>query len=170
MCNNDKTKTSRNFKILVAHLRQHSISKDPQELVKEWEHLRLWECKEVGVCRCSKTGIVEHNAIVHRLTGLVVEPIGSSCIKMFPEDMRVQFKDAHDSYMLNKRTRIASMKVGWGKYTHLTFLQLALQDAQYAQWLLSISKYTTKTRHACFHPDNKEIRKLLKKGIEHNGT
>ena len=98
MCNNDKT--SRNFKILVAHLRQHSISKDPQEVVKEWEHLRLWECKVVGVCRCSKTGIVEHNAIVHRLTGLVVEPIGSSCIKMFPEDMRVQFKGAHDAYII----------------------------------------------------------------------
>jgi hypothetical protein len=170
MCNNDKTKTSRNFKILVAHLRQHSISKDPQEVVKEWEHLRLWECKEVGVCRCSKTGIVEHNAIVHRLTGLVVEPIGSSCIKMFPEDMRVQFKDAHDAYICKKRARVASMKVGWGKHAHLTFLQLALQDAQYAQWLLSISKYTTKTRHACFHPDNKEIRKLLKKGIEQNRT
>ena len=59
---------------------------------------------------------------------------------------------------------------GWGKYAHLTFLQLALQDAQYAQWLLSISKYTTKTRHACFHPDNKEICKLLKKGIEQNRT
>ena len=167
---NEPSKTSRNFKTLVAHLRQFSISDSQEEIVAEWEHLRFWECAIVGVCRCSKAGIVEHNAITHKATGLVVEPIGSSCIRLFPEDMQTEFKGARDSYMLNKRTRIASMKVGWGKYAHLTFLQLALQDAQYAQWLLSIPKYTTKTRHACFQPDNKEICKLLKKGIEHNGT
>jgi hypothetical protein len=167
---NEPSKTSRNFKTLVAHLRQFSISDSQEEIVAEWEHLRFWECTKVGVCRCSKTGIVEHNAIIHKATGLVVEPIGSSCIRLFPEDMQEQFKEARDDYLQQKRNRIAKMKVGWGKYAHMTFLKLALHDSQYAEWLLGIPKYTAKTRHPCFHPDNKEIRKLLKKGIEQNRT
>ena len=157
---------SRNYWKLVKAILPHSVSKHHATALAEWEHARFHECQNTGRCLCGKRGIVEHNTIVHRLSGQTVHPIGSACIQYFPEEMRLQFKEAKTGYMYEKMMRIGNMTVGWGKYAHLTFYQLARQDPNYAEWLLSIPKYTSKTTHDKFHPDNKIIRLFLKRGIK----
>ena len=166
-----KTPTySRNYWKLIKALRPHSTSTYHLDILKEWSHVAFWECTHIGQCKCGKGGIVEHNAIAHKDTKHVVEPVGSSCISYFPKDVQLQFKGARDGYLREKEVRIANTRVGWGKYAHKTFHQLAKDDPQYAEWLLKIPKYTSKPSHPLSHPDHKEIRRLLKKGIERART
>ena len=159
---------SRNYWKLIEALREHSRSTYHLDVQKEWNHLKFWEGKHTGECQCGKTGIVEHNTIVHKDSQRIIEPIGSSCIGYFPDEMQMQFKEARDEYLHKKKLRIANTQVGWGKYANKTFYQLGQQDPLYAQWLLKIPKYTSKPSHPLFHPDHKEIRKLLQKGMEHS--
>jgi hypothetical protein len=173
MCNADTPKEptySRNYWKLIKALRQHSRSTHHLDVLKEWNHLKFWECNHIGECQCGKAGIVEHNSIVHRESQHLIEPIGSSCIGYFPDEVQMQFKEARDEYLYKKKIRIANTPVGWGTYAHKTFYQLAKDDPQYAQWLLNIPKYTSKPSHQLFHPDHKEIRRLLKMGIEQGST
>ena len=155
---------SSNYWTLIRELKKHSTCTHHLDIVAEYEHVGVYE-RPYGVCTCGKHGIVVHNIIRHKPTGKIVDPVGSSCIGYFSRELNTEFKTAHSKYIKTKRERIATEPVTFGMYRGKTFYQLAKDDPSYAAWLLTLNKYTTNRGNPCYSPDNKEIRRLLQKGI-----
>ena len=103
---------SRNYWKLVKATLPDSTSTHHGTALGEWEHARFHECQNTGRCVCGKRGIVEHNTIVHRLSGQKVQPIGSACIQYFPEELRLQFKEAKGHFNVPRSFKLKGFRLG----------------------------------------------------------
>lgn len=157
-------KKSSHYWKLINELKKHSTKTHHTDIIEEFEYVSTYE-RVWGVCTCGKVGIVEHNIIRNKRTGETVDPIGSSCIGYFSGDLKRDFKSGQAEYMKAKRERIASELVYIGESRGITLYELAKKDPGRAAWLLAVNKFTTDRSNPCYHPDNKEKRRQLEKGI-----
>ena len=155
----------KNFAKLIAYLEPYCVSKKPQDMLEEWNHLNTWE-EQHGVCRCGKTGIRFRASIIHKESGCIIEPIGSSCIDYFPPKVQDDYRQSIKDYLQKKRARIASTPLGWGEYRHLTPFKIGVEHPVSAQWYLTRTKLTTDIHSEFWHMDNDIIKEQLQKGIK----
>lgn len=83
------------FRNLLDALREHSVIQEEerwQEMLEEWKYLQHYA--EDDTCLCGKKHILYCHEVVHRDTGKVMGPIGSSCIDRFDEDFQTAAKAA----------------------------------------------------------------------------
>jgi hypothetical protein len=88
------------FRNILDELRKHSIITDPKrtkEMMAEWKY-SYQEEEEYEKCLCNKV-IKYCHYVKHYLTGVVVGPLGSTCIEKFDQEMGAKAKAVQKAYV-----------------------------------------------------------------------